>query len=468
MHLAFLGANRQVTGSRYLLKVGDANVLIDCGMFQERSLLGRNWEGLPLSPGKVDKVLLTHAHLDHCGLLPRVVSHGYAGPIYCTEPTAPLAELIMLDSAKIQEEDAAYKQRRHEKEGRRGPYPAAPLYTLADAAKTARLLHDVPYGKPLDVTPQLRVVFHDAGHILGSAILECFVKENGKTRRLIFSGDLGQHDKPLVEDPTMLEQADFLVMESTYGDREHGDDGDGGAEAALGRVIRETVERGGNVVIPTFATERAQELIYHLGRLVYQRKIPQVPVFVDSPMAADVTAVFHRYRRYLDDDTRALMDAHEAPLQFPGLRFTRDVDQSKAINRHEGPCVIMAASGMCNAGRIKHHLRHNIERPQSTLLFVGYQSSGTLGRQIVDGERQVRIHGRMYEVRAKVQTLHSLSAHADRAGLLRWVGHFQKRPPRHIYLTHGQEAAALSLAQAIRARHGWEVTVPQYQDVVEL
>jgi metallo-beta-lactamase family protein len=463
--LHFLGANRQVTGSRYCLEAGGKKILIDCGMFQERPFLERNWEASPVPPSELAAMLLTHVHIDHSGLIPKLVRDGFNAPIHATRASAELAPVMLYDAAKIQMEDAEYKKKRHKKEGREGKHPVQPLYTDEDVDKTLPLLEPTAYLKPVAVTDDVSVTFHDAGHILGSAMLEVLVKENGQTRRVLFSGDIGQWDKPLIRDPSLFEQADYVVMESTYGDRNHQDGGD--VETQLSDVINDTISRGGNVVIPTFAVERAQELMYYIGRLVHGKQIPSVKVFVDSPMAVDVTEIFRKFRDCLDDDTWELISSGHAPLGFPGLQMVRSVGESKAINDVREPCIIMSTSGMCTAGRIKHHLRQNITRPHSTILFVGYQGQGTLGRQILDGSQQVRIHGKNWPVKAKVSQIYGFSGHADRAALLRWLGNL-KRPPRHVFLTHGEEDAALNLAQYIDQQMHWPVTVPEYQEVVEL
>ncbi len=463
--LHFLGANRQVTGSRFCLETDDAKILIDCGMFQEREFLGRNWEPQPIPPDELDALVLTHAHLDHCGLIPKLVGDGYRGPIYCSSPTVELTEVIMRDSAKIQEEDAAYKRKRHEREGRRGKYPEVALYTEDEVSQAVPLFEGISYEVPQRITDSVSVVLHDAGHILGSAMLEFIITENGQERRVLFSGDIGQWNKPLIRDPSLLEHADYVVMESTYGDRNHEDAGD--IETQLEHVINETLGRGGNVVIPTFAIERAQELMFFISRLVHADRIPDVNVYLDSPMAIDVTNIFSRYHDYLDQESWDLIRSDQSPLHFPGLHFARTAAQSQAINDETRPCIIMATSGMCTAGRIKHHLRRNISRAESTILFVGYQAHGTLGRLISDGRPQVRIHGRDYSVHAKIARIFGFSGHADRDALRRWIGHL-KRAPRGIFLVHGEADAAASLAVRIREDQGWPVTVPAYQDVIDL
>ena len=460
LKITFLGANRQVTGSRYAMESQGLKFLVDCGMFQERAYLERNWQPSPIPPRSLAAVLLTHVHIDHSGLLPRLVREGFRNPIYCTRPTAALARVMLLDAARIQMEDAAYKKKRHAKEGRRGKYPEVPLFTDDDAKKTLSLLQGVPYGKPISVHDRVDVTFHDAGHILGSAIVQVDLREEDRTCRILFSGDLGQWNKPIVRDPTLLTDADYVVLESTYGDRVHDRSRD--IPERLAELIHDTVARGGNLVIPTFAVERAQELMYHIGGLAHAGKIPEIPVYLDSPMAVDVTEIFHQFPDCYDAETWRRMAADEPPLHFPGLHLVRTVQESRAINARRTPSIIMSASGMCTEGRIKHHLRQNIERPESTILFVGFQARGTLGRRILDQENEVRIHGRSYRVRARIAQLSGFSAHGDQQDLLRWVGNL--RGPRRIFLTHGEEQSARALAEKIREQQGWEVAIPRYAE----
>jgi len=466
MKIYFLGANRQVTGSRYCLEVNGQHILIDCGLFQERTFESRNWAPPMIPPSSIDAIVLTHAHIDHCGLLPRLVAQGYRGPIITTHASGELLAVLLRDSAKIQQEDVAYKAKRHQKEGRAAKKPAPqPLYSMDDAEQAIRLVQPERFRTWISVTPDVKLQFHDAGHILGSASVEFAAHAEVGARTIVFSGDIGQCNKPLIRDPAPFSHADYVVMESTYGDREHQEEGD--IAAKLGRIIKDTTARGGKVVVPVFAVERAQELMYHISRLVHEKEISPLPVFLDSPMAVDVTEIFRRYRDHFDEETWQLIHLGEPPLQFPGLKMTRSAEESRAINDVRGPAVIMSTAGMCNAGRIKHHLRQTIESPKNTVLFVGYQGNGTLGRQILDGQSEVRIHGRTYRVRAKVERIYGFSAHGDRTDLLRWLGHL-KTPPMHVYLTHGEEAAALRLAEDIRTELRFPVTVPHYESVYDL
>jgi metallo-beta-lactamase family protein len=465
MRLRFLGANRQVTGSRYCLEVGDQRVLVDAGMFQERPFEHRNWENCPIAPNSINAMLLTHAHLDHCGLIPRLVQQGLSCPIYCTQPTAPLTEVILRDSAEIQAEDLEYKKRRHLKEGRKSKNPDVPLYTLADVETTLPLLRPNPYRQAIEVVPGVTATFYDAGHILGSSSIEVVAKENGNTRTIIFSGDIGQWNKPIINDPTTFVTADYVIMESTYGDRDHQQAGD--IETQLADAVNQTAARGGKVVIPTFAVERAQELTYFLSKLVHNNRIPTLPIYLDSPMAVDVSAIYERYKNYFDEDMWKLIRANQSPIEFPGLQMVRTADASKAINNVKGPAIIMASSGMCNAGRIKHHLRNNIERPESLILFVGHQGDGTLGRQIIDGAKSVRIFGQQFQVKAHVAQIYGFSGHADRTQLLKWLAGF-RQPPRRLFLTHGEEAVAVEFGHYIEKQRNWPVTVPQYNEAADL
>jgi metallo-beta-lactamase family protein len=464
MKLQFLGAVRQVTGSKYYLETDGTRILVDCGMYQERDFLDRNWNVLPVRPRDVDLVLLTHAHIDHCGLLPKFVADGFHGKILATAPTCGLVDILLRDSAQIQAEDAEFKEKRHRKEGREGRFPVRPLYTLRDVERTLPLLEPVSYHQPVRVGDNASAVFHEAGHILGAAMVELIVQECDCSRRIVFSGDLGMPGKPFVRSPDQLTEADWLVLESTYGDRDHADGGS--IEDQLATAINEAVDAGGKVLVPIFAVERAQELLYYLGRLVRAGRIPSIPAYLDSPMAADVNKVFARFRDWFDPDLQRRLAAGETLLGFPGLTTIHSVEESKALNHRKGPAIIMATNGMCTAGRVKHHLAQYIDHPECTILFVGYQGAGTLGRQILDGRREVRLHGRLRWVKAKVRQIEGFSGHADRAALLGWLRHFAAPP--QVFVTHGEEEAALALAQQIREEFHWNVTVPEYQQIVEV
>lgn len=462
MRLQFLGAARQVTGSCFFLEGNGQRLLVDCGLYQERPYLGRNWDPFPIAPESLDAVVLTHAHLDHCGLLPRLVAQGFSGQVLATTATADLLNIILTDSAKIQEEDAAYKRKRHEKEGRKGPYPVVPLYTAKDVAATLPLVREAAYGTETHLNEGVSVRFHDAGHILGSAMVEITAVENGGIRRLVFSGDIGQWDKPLVRDPSTFTEADEVIMETTYGVSGHED-----PECVRDKlldVILATQKRGGNVIIPTFAMERAQELMFHLSHLRRDGSLPgDIPVFLDSPMAIDVTEAFLRHPEYLDEEALTMFRENRSPFRFSGLTYTRTTQESIAINGRPGTSVIMAGAGMCTGGRVKHHLVHNISRPESTVLFVGYQARGTLGRQILGRPREVRIHGQMRPVRARLERIDAFSAHADRDTLEKWLGALRK-PPRRVFCVHGEKDVSFGFARSLREKKGWNVIVPDYLD----
>jgi len=463
--LSFFGAAQNVTGSRYLIEANGVRILIDCGLYQERELLARNWDPFPVPPESINAVLLTHAHLDHCGLLPKLVREGFAGPIHCTGPTAEIASIVLLDSAHLQEEDAEYKRKRHEREGRKGPHPEVPLYTTEDAEAVTPLFSATEYEKPVALGDGLEATYHDAGHILGAASISLAIKENGAGRRIVFSGDVGRRNKPILQDPAVIEKADYVVIESTYGDRLHKDRKE--IDDALADIVNSTRKAGGNIVIPTFAVERAQELLYHLSTLLRENRIPKMPVFVDSPMAIRVTDVFEHHPAYFDEEMMALIRRRESPFDFPGLRETRTVEQSKRISKHSGPAIIMAGSGMCTGGRIKYHLIDNITRRESTILFVGYQAFGTLGRHIVEGAENVRILGQRYDVKARIAQIHGFSAHADRDELLAWLSSL-KTAPRHVFVTHGESEVAAHFAAFVKEKTGWPTSVPSYQDSVIL
>lgn len=463
--LRFLGAARNVTGSSYLVEANGTRVLVDCGLFQEREFQGRNWDPFPVPPDSIDAVLLTHAHLDHCGLLPKLARDGFRGPVFCTGATAEITAIILMDAAHIQEQDAEYKRRRHEREGRRGPYPEIPLYTTADAAACLPQLSPVDYGKEIKIGGSIRATFLDAGHVLGSSIIRLRVGEGGASRTIVFSGDLGRWDKVIMNDPTMVREADYVLVESTYGNRLHESVQD--VDATLREVIISTAEKKGNVVIPTFALERAQEVLYHLNGLVENNHIPHLPVFLDSPMAAKVTDVYERYPGLMDKETLRLIRQGDEPFDFPGLKVVATADESMAIAEHNGSAIIIAGSGMCTGGRIKHHLVNNIGRPESTILFVGYQARGTLGRQIVDGAKEVRILGLKHPVLARIARIDGLSAHADREELMRWLSGLS-RAPRRVFVVHGEEEASTEFAANLTKKTGWKTHVPRYLEQVAI
>jgi metallo-beta-lactamase family protein len=465
MKMRFLGATRQVTGSSYFLDAGGLKILVDCGLFQERDFSYRNWEAFPVPPDQIHCLLLTHVHLDHSGLIPKLIKEGFAGDILLTPASKKLFPIVILDSARMQEEDAAFKKRRHEKEGRDGLYPEIPLYTVQDAEKCFPLLKDVPYEEFLPLNDRVKVCFHDAGHILGSAMIEVVVQDENGSQSIVFSGDIGQWNSPLVGDPSVFDREDYVVMESTYGDRNHDSPRD--IDDRLCKAVNDTVRAGGNVLIPTFVVERAQELLYHFSRLVRAERIPYVAIFLDSPMAVEITKVFEQCKEYFDKETLELFKNGQSPFDFPGLKLVESVEASKAINLIKGSAVIMAGSGMITGGRIKHHLVREITRPESTLLFVGYQAAGTLGRHILDGVSPVRVLGQSYPVRMKIEKIDGFSAHAGMDDLHRWLSNL-KFPPKHVFLTHGEEESILSLESYLHSKGGWEVSAPTYMEEYSL
>jgi metallo-beta-lactamase family protein len=463
--LRFLGAAQNVTGSRYLLEFNDTRLLVDCGLYQERDFRARNWDPFAVAPESIDAVLLTHAHLDHSGFLPRLVREGFRGKVYCTAATAEIAQIALLDSAHLMTEDAKFKKKRHDKEGRSGPYPEVPLYTERDATDCVPLFTPVRYGRPIQAGRDIDAVFHDAGHIFGSSMITVTVTGNGGERRILFSGDIGRRDKPILRDPAIFTEADYVIMESTYGNRNHEDPR--AKDDMLADAINSTQKAGGNVVIPSFAIGRAQELLYHINNLLLEGKIPRLMTFIDSPMAIRVTEVFKHFPQLYDHEMAELVKEGHSPFSFPCLKMANSVSDSKAINHIRGTVIIIAGSGMCTGGRIKHHLVRNIGRPESTVLFVGYQAQGTLGREIMEGEREVRILGQPRGVKAKIVQIHGFSAHADRDELLGWISTL-KKPPRHVFITHGEEEAARAFAQLLSREHKWETSVPEYEDQVLL
>jgi metallo-beta-lactamase family protein len=465
LRLGFQGAAQSVTGSRFLLEAGPSRIMVDCGLCQERELASRNWEPFGVPATGLDAVLLTHAHLDHCGLLPRLTREGFRGPIYATGPTAEIARIVMLDSARLQAEDAEQKRRRHEKEGRTSPRPVQPLYTEKDAETAASLFRTVEFGQPVPVANGVTAEYFEAGHILGSASIRVRAGVGEAARSVLFSGDIGRWNRPIINDPRPCDEADYVLMESTYGDSLHGDDTH--IADQLAAVVKRCVAEGGNIIIPSFAIERSQDVLYYLNQLLRADRIPHLLVFLDSPMATKVTDVFGRWPQYFDQDMRTLLAENRSPFDLPGLVMARSSEDSKAINRISGSVIVLAGAGMCTGGRIKHHLARNIGRRESTILFVGYQANGTLGRQILDGARQVRILGEMQTVRAAVEKIEGFSGHADRSELLRWASAL-KRPPRQAFIIHGEPQTAARFAATLHAEKGWNAVVPAPRQVVAL
>jgi metallo-beta-lactamase family protein len=480
--LTFLGAARTVTGSKYLLETGDSRVLVDAGLFQGlKELRERNWQDLPIAATEIDAVVLTHAHLDHVGYLPRLVAGGFRGRVFCTPGTQDLCRIVLPDSGRIHEEDAANANRH----GFSKHSPALPLYTEADAARALMLLQPVGYDRPMPVVPGVEVEFVNAGHLLGSAYAR--IQVDGKT--ILFGGDLGRFDRPVLPDPTMISEADYLLVESTYGDRVHapGDDGE-----MLERVIKETAARGGRVIIPSFAVGRVEELLYWLKRLEEEQRIPVLPVYVDSPMAIEALARYSERLNELDADLQPEQRDDKAPLgpadrdeaidrrrqharkerqvcAFSTERFRTIATsaESKQLTASRGPAIVISASGMATGGRVLHHLKAALPDERNTVLFVGFQAVGTRGRSLVEGASTVKIHGETVPVKAHVERIESMSAHADSNEILRWLDGFT-RPPQMTYIVHGEPPAMEALQASIRSKLGWKTTIPDYRDAVVL
>jgi len=454
--LTFLGAAGTVTGSKHLLDLGDHRVLIDCGLFQGlKELRLRNWAALPIDPKRIDAVILTHAHLDHCGYLPRLVGGGFRGRIFCTPGTRDLCTLVLPDSAHIQEEDARHANRH----GYSKHSPALPLYTELDAARTLTLLQPVGYDRPVPVVPGLDVEFINAGHLLGSAYAR--VRLGDKT--ILFGGDLGRYGRPILPDPSPVDEADVLLVESTYGDRLHDKD-DGGARLAA--IVNDSVARGGKLIIPSFAIGRVEEVVYWLKRLEQAKRIPVLPVYIDSPMAAGALQFYTQRLNELDPDMKP---AERDLCAFCTARMTivATPQESAALTASRGPAIVIAASGMATGGRVLHHLMAGLPDPKNTVLFVGYQAAGTRGRTLADGAKQVKLLGQIVPVHARVERLDSMSAHADAAEIMRWLSNF-KRPPAMTYLVHGEPVALAALAARIQRELAWPTHVAGYLERVDL
>ena len=462
MDITFYGAARTVTGSQHLIDVNGHRILLDCGLYQgsRRESKERN-RHLPFDAASIDTLILSHAHIDHSGNIPNLVKSGFNGDIISTFATRDLCNIMLRDSAKIQELDIEYlnKKRRHG-----NLPPLEPIYTMDDALDSLKLFLGIGYERPYHVAPGITLTFYDAGHVLGSAIVCLDIEDSadGTPTRLVFSGDLGRAHRPILNDPVFLDRADVLIMESTYGDREHPADQD--TDHLLEDIIRETVKQGGKVIVPAFAIGRTQELVYRLNNLVENGDLPpDLQVYVDSPLAIDATGIFRAHPEAYDEATADVMmtDRDHDPFGFRMMRYTRTAQESKALNFLKSPAVIISASGMAEAGRILHHLKNNIEDPRNTILITGFQAPETLGRRIVDGNKRVKIFGEDYDVRARVVSLTDLSGHADRSELIDWAGHL-RQPPRHTFLVHGEPEAAFALADRLRTQLGFhQVSVPE-------
>ncbi len=457
IRLSFFGGAQNVTGSMYLLEIENKRLLVDCGLYQERKFRYRNWEPFPFAPESIDILLLTHAHVDHCGLIPKLVHDGFRGRIYCTSATSDITRIILLDAAHLQEEDAEFKKRRHERENRKGPYPEIPLYTTEDAKATFPFFSPVDYEEVIPLSEGIKATFHDAGHVLGSSMIKVTVDQHGETRKILFSGDVGRWGRPILQDPSAFKEIDYAIVESTYGDRVHEEPPD--ISDKLAEIVNSTWKARGNIIIPSFALQRSQEILYYMNELLIDNRVPHIMVFLDSPMAISITDVFKQHSDLFDMEMSLLMRQRKSPFQFPGLNMVQTTDDSKALNHISGTIMIIAGSGMCTGGRIKHHLVTNITRPESTVLFVGYQAMGTLGRSIVDGAKRVRILGQYYPVRARIAQINGFSSHADRDELLKWISGIT---PRRVFVVHGEPKVARQFSRLLRKQTGWKVATPIY------
>lgn len=459
--LKFLGAAQTVTGSKYLLELDNTKILIDCGLFQGlKELRLRNWDKLPIDPKEIDLVLLTHAHIDHVGYLPRLIKDGYKGKIICTYATADLAKIMLKDAAKLQEEEAVFAFKR----GYSKHSKPEPLFNSVDAEQASSLLKGQPMNKSVDILKNVSIKFFNSGHILGSSFIEMIIQGNSQSKKIVFSGDMGRYNDPIMNDPEAQEEADVLLVESTYGDRINPI---GKVEETLIEVVNEALVRDGAIVIPAFAVGRTQTLIYFFNKLMSEGRIPTLPIYIDSPMAISVTNLYERHHgqhkikvEHKGNDLISIFDS-------PNIHFCQTRESSQALNSINKTCIIISASGMCTGGRILHHMTHRLPREQDTFLFAGYQAVGTRGRDMLDGEKTVRIFGEQIPVRCQVRVVNGLSAHADQTELLKWLGGF-KKSPKVTFVIHGEPATAKTFSQIISNQLGWSTVVPEYLETVSL
>lgn len=459
MKIKFCGAAEGVTGSCHLLTTDTHKILLDCGQYQGGKAQDEmNFMPFPFAVNDIEAVVLSHAHIDHCGRLPLLVKRGYDGPIYTTKATADLLQVMLRDSAYIHEKEAEWKNKKADRLGRKH---VDPLYTIEDAEEALKLVVPVLYNQMIEVNDEMRVVFNDAGHILGSGIIEIWAKEGDGESKIVFSGDLGMTDRPIIEDPTIIKKADYVVMESTYGSRNHPENSD--SISKLLDIVEETTKRGGSVIIPSFAVGRTQELIYEFNKFFQEggeakKILENILVYVDSPMANMATEVFRNNAQVFDEETKDFILKGDNPLDFPNLRFTRSTQDSMALNGNKTPKVIISASGMCEAGRIRHHLKHGLWDSRNSIVFVGYQAEGTLGRRLVEGADEVSIMGETIKVQAQIHNLEGFSGHADQNGLLNWISGFQVAP-KQVFLVHGEEESKRVLGKLIEDKLGYKVQV---------
>lgn len=468
MKIKFCGASEGVTGSCHLISTEEHKILLDCGQFQGgKAMEAMNSEAFPFAPEEIECVVLSHAHIDHCGRLPLLVKRGFKGPIYCTDATADLLGVMLRDSAYIHEKDAEQQTR---KNLRKGKDPVEPLYTIKDAEAALTQVKPILYDQLVELNPQIKIVFNDAGHILGSAITELWITEGESTSKIVFSGDLGVMNRPILRNPTKIKKADYVIMETTYGNRLHEPNATSIDE--LIHITLETVRRGGSVIIPSFAVGRTQELIYQFNIFYeehpeYQQELEKVNVYIDSPMATTATEVFKRNAQVFDEETKARILSGDNPLDFKNLKFTRNTADSQMLNNDKTPKIIISASGMCEAGRIRHHLKHNLWDSRNSIVFVGYQAEGTLGRLLVEGAKEVKLFGETVVVKAQIHNLEGFSAHADQNGLLEWLGAFVQKP-KQVFLVHGELQSKLDFAKLIEEKLGYDPVVVMQNSEFEL
>ena len=459
--IQFLGAAQTVTGSKFILEVAGSRAMIDCGLFQGlKELRIRNWQQLPLKVESIHWVLLTHAHIDHTGYLPRLVRDGFDGPVYATTATADLLQILLPDSARIQEEEAEYANRK----GYSKHKPALPLYSEADARVALKLLRGVPYNQEVRLNKFISVRFVSVGHILGSSYIEAQISEpNHEPLKVVFSGDVGRYDEPILNDPSPAFEADYLLVESTYGDRLHDQVN---PKERLAEIINAAAERGGKIIIPAFAVGRTQLLVYYLRELEDEGRIPILPVVVDSPMGASATRLYTKHKDDHDTEMKEIEKAGDNPLATRNFSLVQGRNGSKALNFMKGPAIIISASGMATGGRVLHHLAQHLPDPASAVIFVGYQGVGTRGRRLQDGEKEIKIHGQMVDVKAHIESIGSLSAHADANELMRWLSNFS-HPPKTTFVVHGEPESSAALRDRIIKELGWNVMIPAYEEKVE-
>lgn len=461
MYIQFLGAAQTVTGSCFLVDTGSTRLLVDCGLFQgSKEIKERNYRNFPLAPSGIDYILLTHSHIDHSGLIPKFIKHGFKGKVIATSATVDLCEILLPDCGHIQEMEVERKNRKYRRQGRK---LIEPIYTAEDGARALNFFERVQYNEIIPISPEVRVCFRDAGHILGSSMIEMWVKEEGKETKIVFSGDIGNTNQPFLKNPSLITEADYVVMESTYGNRVH-EDLDNKLEL-LQRAIIDTYNRGGKLIIPAFAAGRTQDILYSINQLRMKNAIPEMPLYIDSPMAIRATEIFRQNTQIYDQETKELIAQGHNPLEMSNIKTTLSMEESRQLNFLNGRAIIISASGMCDAGRIKHHLRHNLWRSECIVLFVGYQAEGTLGRRILSGEKTVRIHGEEIAVKAEIRRIDGYSAHADQSALLNWVKQFNNL--KKVFVVHGEAKAADHLMCLINAT-GIKAQVPGWLEKVDL